>query len=45
VTYDWKDYRNGGKHKEMSMHAKEFRHGLHLSNPSGRRRCINVAAF
>lgn len=24
VTYDWKDYRDGGKHKEMSMRAKDF---------------------
>lgn len=32
VTYDWKDYRNEGKHKEMRMHAVDFLHlfSLHI---------------
>jgi hypothetical protein len=36
VTYDWKDYRNGGKHKQMTMHAKEFLHlfSLHILPPA-----------
>jgi hypothetical protein len=36
VTYDWKDYRNGGKHKEMTMHAKEFLHlfSMHILPPA-----------
>ncbi len=36
VTYDWKDYRNGGKHKQMTMHAKDFLHllSLHIVPPA-----------
>ena len=36
VTYDWKDYRNSGKHKEMTMHAKEFLHlfSMHILPPA-----------
>lgn len=32
VTYDWKDYRNEGKHKVMKMHAVDFLHlfSLHI---------------
>lgn len=26
VTYDWKDYRHGGVHKTMAMHAVDFLH-------------------
>lgn len=36
VTYDWKDYRAGGKHKEMTMHAREFLHllSMHILPPA-----------
>jgi len=36
VTYDWKDYRSGGKHREMTMHAKKFLHllSLHILPPA-----------
>ena len=36
VTYDWKDYRAGGKHKEMTMHAGEFLHllSMHILPPA-----------
>lgn len=36
VTYDWKDYRNSGKHKQMTMHAKDFLHlfSLHILPPA-----------
>lgn len=36
VTYDWKDYRNEGKHKTMRMHAVEFLHlfSLHILPPA-----------
>lgn len=36
VTYDWKDYRSDGKHREMAMHAKELLHLLsfHILPPA-----------
>lgn len=36
VTYDWKDYRAGGKHKGMTMHAREFLHllSMHILPPA-----------
>lgn len=36
VTYDWKDYKNGGVHKQMSMHAVDFLHlfSLHILPPA-----------
>lgn len=35
VTYDWKDYKHGGVHKEMTMHAVDFLHllSLHILPP------------
>lgn len=36
VTYDWKDYRNAGRHKTMKMHAVDFLHlfSLHVLPPA-----------
>lgn len=36
VTYDWKDYRSSGKHKQMTMHAKDLLHlfSLHILPPA-----------
>ena len=36
VTYDWKDYRRGGKHGKMTMHAIDFLHllSLHVLPPA-----------
>lgn len=36
VTYDWKDYRSEGKHKQMKMHAVDFLHlfSLHILPPA-----------
>ncbi len=36
VTYDWKDYRQDGKHKNMTMHAVDFLHllSLHILPPA-----------
>ncbi len=36
VTYDWKDYRQDGKHKSMTMHATDFLHllSLHILPPA-----------
>ena len=35
VTYDYKDYRKGGRHAEMTMHATDFLHlfSLHVLPP------------
>lgn len=35
VTYDWKDYRNGGVHKTATLHAVDFLHlfSLHILPP------------
>ncbi len=36
VTYDWKDYRQDGKHKNMTMNAVDFLHllSLHILPPA-----------
>ena len=36
VAYDWKDYRQDGKHKTMNMHAVDFLHllSLHILPPA-----------
>ena len=36
VTYDYKDYRHGGVHKQMAMHAVDFLHlfSLHILPPA-----------
>ena len=36
VTYDWKDYKDKGKHKKMRMHAVDFLHllSLHILPPA-----------
>lgn len=36
VTYDWKDYRHGAAHRQMTMHAVDFLHlfSLHILPPA-----------
>ena len=36
VTYDYKDYRRGGRHKKMTMHTTDFLHllSLHILLPA-----------